>query len=101
MSSVIRLQNVTKRYGAQRALDAVSLEVEPGVVFALLGENGAGKTTAIRVLLGLTEPDINLNSASQAVAAAWATCRPALSDDRVRNRWFAAGAASGSRAGAW
>ncbi len=38
--------------GAQRALDDVSLEVPAGVVFALLGENGAGKTTAIRTLLG-------------------------------------------------
>ena len=57
MEPVIRLQDVTKRYGAQLALDGVSLEVPPGVVFALLGENGAGKTTAIRILLGLTEPD--------------------------------------------
>ena len=39
METVIRLQNVTKRYGAQRALDGVSLEVPPGVVCALLGEN--------------------------------------------------------------
>lgn len=57
MEPVIHLQGVTKRYGAQVALDGVSLEVPPGVVFALLGENGAGKTTAIRILLGLTEPD--------------------------------------------
>ncbi len=57
MESVIRLQNVTKRYGAQVALDNVSLDVPPGVVCALLGENGAGKTTAIRILLGLTEAD--------------------------------------------
>ena len=55
MEPVIRLTNVTKRYGAQTALDDVSFEVPPGVVFALLGENGAGKTTAIRVMLGLTE----------------------------------------------
>jgi ABC-2 type transport system ATP-binding protein len=57
MEPVIRLQNVTKRYGSQTALDHVSLEVPPGVVCALLGENGAGKTTAIRLLLGLTDPD--------------------------------------------
>jgi ABC-2 type transport system ATP-binding protein len=55
MESVIRLRGVTKRYGAQTALDRVSLEVPPGVVFALLGENGAGKTTAIRLMLGLAE----------------------------------------------
>lgn len=57
MQPAIRLQNVTKRYGDQLALDRVSFEVPPGCVFALLGENGAGKTTAIRILLGLAEPD--------------------------------------------
>jgi ABC-2 type transport system ATP-binding protein len=56
MTSVIQLSDVTKCYGRQTALDRVSLAVPPGVVFALLGENGAGKTTAIRLMLGLTEP---------------------------------------------
>ncbi len=56
MNPVIELVQVTKCYGKQTALDAVSLTVPPGVVFALLGENGAGKTTAIRLMLGLTEP---------------------------------------------
>ena len=41
---------------ARRRFDDVSLAVPPGVVFALLGENGAGKTTAIRLMLGLAEP---------------------------------------------
>ena len=57
MEPAIRLDNVTKRFGRQTALDTVSLEVPPGVVFALLGENGAGKTTAIRIMLGLAEPN--------------------------------------------
>ncbi len=57
MEPVIRLDHVTKRYGSQTALDEVTLDVPPGVICALLGENGAGKTTAIRVLLGLTDPD--------------------------------------------
>jgi ABC-type uncharacterized transport system ATPase subunit len=48
MQSVIELVNVTKRYARHTALDDVSLSVPPGVVFALLGENGAGKTTSIR-----------------------------------------------------
>src|SRR5262249_2006092 len=71
MPAAIRLDNVTKRYGSVAALDRVSLEVPPGVVFALLGENGAGKTTAIRLMLGLTEPDggqgtvLGLNSATE------------------------------------
>ena len=54
---IIRLDNVTKRYGRELALDGVSFEVPRGVVFALLGENGAGKTTTIRALLGLGHPD--------------------------------------------
>ncbi len=57
MSTAIRLDHVTKRFGSQLALDDVSLEVAPGTVFALLGENGAGKSTTIRLLLGLAEPD--------------------------------------------
>ncbi len=57
MQPAIRLAGVTKRYGTHTALDRVSFEVPAGCVFALLGENGAGKTTAIRIMLGLTEPD--------------------------------------------
>jgi len=55
MSHVVEFENVTKRFGRTTALDGVSLAIPPGVVFALLGENGAGKTTAIRLMLGLTE----------------------------------------------
>lgn len=55
MSPVIRLKNVVKRFGSQVALNDVSFEVQPGTVFALLGENGAGKSTCIRVLLGLSD----------------------------------------------
>jgi ABC-2 type transport system ATP-binding protein len=55
MEPVIRLHKVTKRFGANTALNEVSLEVPRGVVFAMLGENGAGKTTAIRIMLGLIE----------------------------------------------
>ncbi len=57
MKPIIRISNLTKRYRRETALNDVSFEVPPGVVFALLGENGAGKTTAIRVMLGLTDAD--------------------------------------------
>jgi ABC-2 type transport system ATP-binding protein len=74
MPPVIRLDQLTKRFGSETALDAVSLEVPPGVVFALLGENGAGKTTAIRILLGLAEANsgqaevLGRSSATQGLA---------------------------------
>ena len=57
MTDVVRLDNVTKRFGRQTALRRVSFAVPEGSVFALLGENGAGKTTAIRILLGLADAD--------------------------------------------
>ncbi|MFG0333825.1 MAG: ABC transporter ATP-binding protein [Maioricimonas sp. JB049] len=57
MTPVVHLDNVTKRYRNVTALENVSLQIPPGVVCALLGANGAGKTTAIRVLLGLEPVD--------------------------------------------
>ncbi|MVU78380.1 ATP-binding cassette domain-containing protein [Nocardia sp. ET3-3] len=47
---------MTKLYGRAPALDDVSLDVPPGVVFGYLGPNGAGKTTTIRMLVGLMRP---------------------------------------------
>ena len=57
MSSAIRIQDVSKRYGALQALDGVSLSIEPGEIFGLLGPNGAGKTTLISVVAGLARAD--------------------------------------------
>ncbi|GAB6165036.1 ABC transporter ATP-binding protein [Thermostilla marina] len=57
MQQVVRVENVTKRFGAVTALEGVSFDVPPGIVFGLLGENGAGKTTLIRILLGMIEAD--------------------------------------------
>ncbi len=53
----ISCENLRKRYGAVRALDGVSFVVEPGTVVALLGANGSGKTTTVRILTTLTTPD--------------------------------------------
>jgi ABC-2 type transport system ATP-binding protein len=53
---MIELSKLSAGYGTTRVLDEVSLTVEPGAVYALLGRNGAGKTTAIRCLLGLAKP---------------------------------------------
>ena len=53
---VIRAEGLTKRYGAQLAVDHVDLEVRAGEIVGILGPNGSGKTTTILMLLGLTEP---------------------------------------------
>ncbi len=55
-SADLRLQDVTCRYGEQLALDRVSLHVRAGDCYGFLGHNGAGKTTAMRVALGLLRP---------------------------------------------
>ena len=54
--SPIRAQDLTKRFRHARALDGVSLTLEPGEVFGYLGPNGAGKTTTIRILMGMLRP---------------------------------------------
>lgn len=52
----IRAQNLSRSFGNIRAVDQVSFEVDTGSVFGFLGPNGSGKTTTIRLLLGLLEP---------------------------------------------
>ncbi|PTX64994.1 ABC-2 type transport system ATP-binding protein [Melghirimyces profundicolus] len=53
---VIRLDSLTKRFGAFTAVDGVSLEVKEGEVCGLIGANGAGKTTLIRMICGILRP---------------------------------------------
>ena len=53
----IEFDHVSKSYGAHRVLDDVTVRVRPGSVTGLLGPNGSGKTTALRILLGLERPD--------------------------------------------
>lgn len=53
MAAVIEIKELTVAYGKTKALDKLSLKVEPGEIFGFLGPNGAGKTTAIKAILGL------------------------------------------------
>jgi ABC-2 type transport system ATP-binding protein len=54
--NAIELHALTKSFGPTIALDQVDLVVKPGLVFGFLGRNGAGKTTALRILAGLARP---------------------------------------------
>lgn len=54
----IACADLTKKFGAFTAVDAISFEVAQGEVFGFLGANGAGKTTAIRMLTGLLQPTL-------------------------------------------
>ncbi|NRA49316.1 MAG: ABC transporter ATP-binding protein, partial [Phaeodactylibacter sp.] len=56
MTNAITARNLTKRFGTFTAVDAISFEVSRGEIFGFLGANGAGKTTAMRMLTGLSRP---------------------------------------------
>jgi ABC-2 type transport system ATP-binding protein len=56
VTAVIDVHELTRRFGRFTAVDAISFDVKAGEVFGFLGANGAGKTTAIRMLIGLLTP---------------------------------------------
>lgn len=68
---IIRVENIQRTFGANRAVDGMTFHVEPGEVFGLLGPNGAGKTTSVRLLNGILPPSggtmrvFGLNPATQ------------------------------------
>jgi ABC-2 type transport system ATP-binding protein len=56
MSSILKIESLSKNYGTVQAVDNVSFEIPEGICFGLLGPNGAGKTTTIEIMEGITEP---------------------------------------------
>lgn len=54
---IIQTQSLIKDYGQQRVIGPLSIEISKGQIFGLLGPNAAGKSTTIRMLAGIIEPD--------------------------------------------
>src|ERR1700749_4920643 len=54
---IVELHNIRKVYDTKVAVEGLSLSIEPGTMFGLLGPNGSGKTTSIRMMIGMTVPD--------------------------------------------
>jgi ABC-2 type transport system ATP-binding protein len=57
MSAIVRLEKVTKSYGRTPAVRELSLSIDEGEMFGLIGPDGAGKTTTLRMILGILAPD--------------------------------------------
>ena len=57
MEGLLTIDNVTKSFGAHRAVDGVSLQIGRGEAFSLLGPSGCGKTTLLRMIAGFEQPD--------------------------------------------
>ena len=56
MSSVIKIEKLTKRFGEATVLDNISMELIPGKIYGLVGRNGSGKTMLMKHILGFVHP---------------------------------------------
>src|SRR5580704_14744229 len=54
---IVELHNIRKVYDTKVAVEGLSLTIEPGTMFGLLGPNGSGKTSSIRMMIGMSVPD--------------------------------------------
>ena len=56
-NALLSIRNLTKKFGSLVAVDRLTLDVEQGEIFGLIGPDGAGKTTAMRLMLGILKTD--------------------------------------------
>src|ERR1700690_4452967 len=54
---IVELHNICRAFDTKVAVEGLSLNIEPGTMFGLLGPNGSGKTSSIRMMIGMTMPD--------------------------------------------
>ena len=76
---MLSLRGITKRFGGVVANDRIDITVEPGTIHAIVGENGAGKSTAMRIAYGFYTADageILINGSASAYPAAARRHRP-------------------------
>ena len=86
--NMIRVDNVSKSYGDKRVLNNVSCDFEDGKIYCIMGESGVGKTTLIRLIMGLEKPDEGYISSSKQFAAAFQEDRLLEDRDAVDNVMF-------------
>ena len=86
--NMIRVDNVSKSYGDKLVLNDVSCEFEDGKIYCIMGESGVGKTTLIRLIMGLEKPDEGYISSSKQFAAAFQEDRLLEDRDAVDNVMF-------------
>ena len=88
MQSVLSVRGLSKTYPGVIALQDVSFSLAPGEIRALCGENGAGKSTFVKILMGIVQPDsgsIAINGQIQVMRGAAAGATPWASDWSRRN----------------
>ena len=54
---MLRIENLTKKYGEHKAVDDLSLHIAPGEIYGFIGHNGAGKTTTLKSVVGILQFD--------------------------------------------
>ena len=83
---MIRLDHVTKRFGGIAAVNDVSFGISPGEIHAVVGENGAGKSTIMKMLAGVYQPDSGRSSCAANRWPSATPCRPGSSGSASSSR---------------